>query len=253
MDFRLDRLELKFLVSSAQRDRLTACFRQRLDGDPNLAGRSNYPVSTLYFDSEDLRCYLERVLESNNRRKFRIRLYGSANDSIPPACFLEIKQNQQGRIGKRRIAVSREWIRQFEENLDLHELFEIEPALTSRADLQILREARQMVETYSMRPVCLVRYDRLAFQGREAEASLRITVDSNLRYQLTPSRFWFDEPASEVPLLDGEHHLLEVKTTGTLPCWLTRLLNEESCQVRSFSKYCQTIDRRPKLEELAHV
>lgn len=250
---RLDRLELKFIVSSAQCERLAALLGERLQGDPNLAGRSQYPVATLYFDSDDLRCYQERILESPNRRKLRVRIYGSIHDELPPAIFLEIKQNQNGRIGKRRMPISHAQWTQFGARLEPRHLFDAPSSSPGQPSHPVLREARQLIDTFAMHPVCLVHYDRMALQGCGADEDVRVTIDSNLRYQPDPAGFWSNDCASEEPLLEPDRHLLEVKTTGTLPCWLAKVLNEEKCRVQSFSKYCQAVERRPRKEMTAHA
>jgi len=252
MSLRLDRLELKFLVRSSQRERLLRCLRGRLDGDPNLAGRADYPVTTLYFDSADLCCYLERVRESANRRKLRLRIYGSPRDSIEPATFLEIKHNQEGRVAKRRVALPPELVRRFEKHLDPDMLFGVETNSDRPGERAVLREARAMVAARGLRPLCLVRYDRLALQGRAAEAGLRITFDSNVRCRSNLSGPWFAD-AREEPLLEGRLHLLEVKANGALPCWLTRLLAEEKCGLRSFSKFCRAVESQRKHQLATHA
>jgi hypothetical protein len=36
---------------------------------------------------------------------------------------------------------------------------------------------------------------------------------------------------------------MELKVTGTVPFWLTRMLGEHGCILRSHSKYCNALER----------
>ena len=75
-------------------------------------------------------------------------------------------------------------------------------------------------------------YSRDSYRGADG---LRITFDRNITYRT------YDVDLSKgvygEPILDGDMRLLEIKTGGGLPLWLTSVLSAERIYRTSFSKY----------------
>ena len=99
---------------------------------------------------------------------------------------------------------------------------------------QVGREVEWMMRRYSLHPAAVISYDRDAWFCRE-QPGVRITFDRSLAF-----RDW--EPdlnirTAGIPLLSADRRLMEIKTGGTYPLWLVRLLQEAGIQRTHFSKY----------------
>ena len=99
---RFNRFELKYLLTLPQAERFKTALRAYLVPDEHGNGNGRYPLSSLYYDSPDLRCYREKVDGLKFRRKLRIRLYGDSLTNETPV-FVEIKQRLDRVTQKRRI------------------------------------------------------------------------------------------------------------------------------------------------------
>ena len=56
----------------------------RMKPDENALDGAFYPIVSLYYDSPDRACYWEKVEKYQNRRKMRVRVYGSLDGKLPP-------------------------------------------------------------------------------------------------------------------------------------------------------------------------
>lgn len=97
---RFNRFELKYLPTLQQAECFKTALRAYLVADEHGNGNGRYPLSSLYYDLPDLRCYREKVDGLKFRRKLRIRLYGDLLASEMPV-FIEIKQ-RLGRVTQKR-------------------------------------------------------------------------------------------------------------------------------------------------------
>lgn len=211
------RVETKYMLSLSQ-----AAFLQ--EGLQRLGfSRSDFgspKVQSLYYDTPDhflIRTSLERPAY---KEKLRLRAYGEPGHLTQS--FLEIKKKYRGVVYKRRTpfplpdAVRALACRSFPESAG-----------------QVGREALWMAERYGLVPAAVIAYDRDAwFSG---DSSVRITFDRNLSF-----RDWepdLNVPAENLPLIQSDLRLMEIKTDGVYPLWLTRLLREAGAERVHFSKY----------------
>ena len=87
---------------------------------------------------------------------------------------------------------------------------------------------------YQLYPMLYLSYDRLAMRGIE-DPQLRITFDSNIIWrvnQLDMTKGDF----GNVKMPSGQY-IMEIKTNGAMPLWLSGALNELALYPKSFSKY----------------
>ena len=87
-----------------------------------------------------------------------------------------------------------------------------------------------------------MRYDRQAFADRNPDSDLRITFDTGIAFRfdnLTPVP---DDRNFSMYLHAEDQSVMEVKVTGAVPYWLTRMLGEHGCILRSHSKYCNALE-----------
>jgi hypothetical protein len=233
--YSLDRFEMKFVITRDQRETLMPCMLPYLRADENAGEGAYYPIISLYYDTPERDCYWEKIRGFNSRRKLRVRVYGSMDGTLPPTCFVEVKHKCDGRGVKRRLRVS------LEDALAVADGKPIDQPL-SFSDQRIVDEVHQMVNKSGFRPSCCMRYDRQAFAARDPECDLRITFDTGIAYRsdnLVPVP---DDRRFEHYLLPEGFSVMEVKVTGAVPYWLTRLVGEHQCILQSHSKYCNALE-----------
>lgn len=77
-------------------------------------------------------------------------------------------------------------------------------------------------------------YEREAFLDR-GSGDLRITFDENIRARTTNLSTTMGDEG--IPLPMGDKVLMEIKTVGGIPLWMTHLLSEQMLFRTPFSKY----------------
>lgn len=233
MTYRLDRYEFKFLITRAQRDAIIASFPTTVTADRNSGADAGYRIYSLYFDSPERDCYWEKLRGLGSRRKLRVRLYESTLATSSGACFVEIKHKHDGRGVKRRL------------NVPLEAAMEITAGRPAAVDIRpgqerVLTEVHRLVSERNFQPVCCLRYDRKAFFDPECESDLRITFDEDIRYRMDDLES-LQRGAFDHCLLNEGESVMEVKVTGAVPVWLTKLLAAQGCTSAGRSKYCDAI------------
>ena len=235
---RIDRFEMKFEISAAQRGVLMARLGPHLRADENAGEGARYPVVSLYYDNADRDCYWEKARSLPSRRKLRVRVYGSRDGTVPAVAFVEIKHKCDGRGVKRRVMLP------LAQALRVCGGAEPEGVTLSDADRRIIAEVHDLVKRRAFRPVMVMRYDRTAFAGAEPGSDLRVTFDEGIRARLdhlTP------EPDDRRFAMNREMHgegaaVMEVKVTGCIPYWLSRVISAAGCRMQSHSKYCSMLE-----------
>ena len=240
VSLRIDRFEMKFEITSAQRAALMADLGPRLRPDENAGTGARYPVVSLYYDNAERDCYWENARSLPSRRKLRVRVYGSRDGAVPAVSFVEIKHKCEGRGVKRRVLLP------LAQALRVCEGHQPEGVALGELDRRIIAEVHDLVLRHGFRPVMVMRYDRSAFAGVEPGSDLRVTFDEGIRARLgnlTPEpddrRF---EPGDE---MQGDGSIvMEVKATGCIPYWLSLTIAAAGCRMQSHSKYCRTLESR---------
>ncbi|MCE9612285.1 MAG: polyphosphate polymerase domain-containing protein [Chthoniobacter sp.] len=234
MTNRLDRFELKFVISAAQRARLAPELLPHLRPDVHAGTGGVYPIISLYYDTTDRDCYWEKMRGQRSRRKLRVRVYGSRDGAVTPTSFVEVKHKCDSRVVKRRVELP------IASALRLC-AGDLEAAPLSPTEARVAEEVHGLVTTRRFRPVCCMRYDREALASVDPGSDLRITFDTGIGYRLhdlTPVPD--DRNFSEFLLREGES-VMEVKGTGAVPYWLARMLGTTGCRLASYSKYCNAL------------
>lgn len=178
-------------------------------------------VQSLYYDTADyalIRASLERPAY---KEKLRLRAYGEPGDLT--RSFVEIKKKCGGVVYKRRTEMP---LREATEALRLCRMPE--------SAGQVGREVRWMLRRYALRPAAVISYDRDAWFSRELP-EVRVTFDRALTF-----RDWeldLNSRAAGIPLISSGQRLMEIKTGGSYPLWLVRLLQETGARRTHFSKY----------------
>lgn len=235
-----NRFELKYLITLAQAERFKSALRPYMVQDEH-GENGKYGLTSLYYDSPDLRCYWEKEYGLRFRRKLRIRRYETNTPMTEETpVFLEIKQRVDRVTQKRRVVLSYGDALRLANDRQLPE--------GSEEDRATLEEMYTFLWQYNLRPVSIVRYDRQAFMGTEYDMGLRVTFDTNLTFQT--HKLHIHEEASALPMLSQNQVVMEIKVNERIPTWLTALIADHNLQMVRVSKYCRSIDVAQKTPSL---
>ena len=240
VSLRIDRFEMKFAITSAQRAALMAQLGSFLRADENAGDGARYPVVSLYYDNAERDCYWDKARSLPSRRKLRVRVYGSRDGAVPSSSFVEIKHKCDGRGVKRRVLLP------LAQALRVCEGLQPEGVTLCESQRRIIAEAHDLVLRREFRPVVVMRYDRTAYAALDPESDLRVTFDEGIRARfdhLTP------EPDDRRFAAGSELHtdgltVMEVKVTGCIPYWLSRTIAAAGCRMQSHSKYSIALEER---------
>lgn len=212
------RYEIKYMLTPEQKQRLLAVM------DPYMAldkyGRTT--IRNIYFDTDSYRLVRRSIEKPAYKEKLRIRSYRRASPDSP--VFVELKKKFQDVVYKRRLSMpeqaAMDWIC---------------TGGSPPPDSQIAREIAYFKQYYeTLRPTVFLSYEREAFYCR-AGGDLRITFDDHLLCRRTDMSL--ESPVWGTPLLPEDRVLMEIKTAGAVPLWLTSFLSRERIYKTSFSKY----------------
>lgn len=202
-----------------------------MDSDP-YSPHGGYPVSSLYYDTPDLRFYWEKIEGLRFRRKLRMRLYGPPSECTDDSLVqIEIKQRVNRVTQKRRIALpygrAQRW---------LNEREGIEDASAGRG---FVNEVTTLIGNLDLRPVVTTGYLREAFIGREADLGLRVTIDHKVHGR--DRDFHFAAAAENRFTVPPKLAIVEIKANERVPYWATDLTARMDMSVIRVSKYCQSV------------
>lgn len=231
------RHELKFYLPTSAIAQIRPLIAGHVQHDPYCADQpdQSYIVRSIYFDTEDLTFYHEKVDSVENRRKLRVRTYNSPHGSS--IAFVEIKR-KFGRVGcKDRLMLPLEKVDHALNGVSPETVLGDEPSYRDRT---VLGKIRYLLNMKQLHPVVLVTYDREAFVGRR-DRSVRVTFDRNIRSLLNPTMEQiFDEDA--LVQFEDDQFVLELKFDEAMPGWMANLIRKMNLSSESYSKYCTGID-----------
>lgn len=223
------RVELKYLLDRAQFEALWEILQPYMR--PDEYGRST--ICNIYFDTPDRRLVRTSLEKPVYKEKLRLRTYGVPKPDS--TAFVELKKKYKGVVYKRRIT------------LPYAEAFEwLCCGWTPKNDSQIQREITWFLQFYgSLEPAAALCYDRVALYSRE-DSGLRITFDEAIRWREYDMDLQLGDGGER--LLGADQCLMEIKTAGGMPTWLTDALCDLQIYPTSYSKYgsayCSTLVRR---------
>ena len=212
------RVETKYLLTLPQAAAMEMGLMQRGFRKTNFGSPR---VQSLYYDTTDhvlIRMSLERPAY---KEKLRLRTYGEPGTL--KQSFVEIKKKYNGVVYKRRTAMP---LKEAMNALYRGRM----PDKTG----QVGREVQWMMRRYGLCPAAVISYDRDAWFCPETPG-VRITFDRSLSF-----RDWeldLNSGVTGIPLIPANQRLMEIKTNGFYPLWLTQLLRETGAKRIHFSKY----------------
>ncbi len=188
-----------------------------------------YFISSLYFDSDELRLCNETIEKKTNRFKLRIRCYDDKPDT---PCFFEIKRRLNTVIVKDRARLSKDVLARIVRE---HYI----PEKIYKKDKETLLQFQFYLRALNARPVVMVRYKRQAFED-DSSNRVRITFDRELSFKTvdhptvtTNGTGWQSVPMDFV--------ILEIKFTNRYPAWLTDMVKIFDLKQTAMSKYVSSV------------
>lgn len=211
------RKELKFVLDKEKYEQLLA----RLEPLMTKEEYGDETICNIYFDNESDELIRNSLLKPLYKEKLRLRCYGVPDDQS--IAYAEIKKKYKGIVYKRRehmpYAEAYEWL--------VHGAKPQHPS-------QVTDEIDFMIKRYGLKPKMVICYDRCSYYAK-ADSEFRLTFDSNIRSRTTA----LDLRAGcfGQSLLNQPYRIMELKTAGAVPMWMTVLMSELGIYIGSFSKY----------------
>ena len=211
------RFEIKYLLTRKEYETVLTAMAPYMV--PDQYSRST--IRNIYFDTEHFTLVRRSIEKPIYKEKLRIRTYQQANPDTP--VFVELKKKYDSVVYKRRLSLPEQdamaWV----------------TGTKSGPDCQIGREIDYFISYYkTLQPSLFLSYQRDAYCHKE-NRDLRITFDDQILCRCND--LCLNSEIFGTPILPRDTVLMEIKTGGGIPLWLTNVLTNEHIFKTSFSKY----------------
>ncbi|MBQ2257529.1 MAG: polyphosphate polymerase domain-containing protein [Lachnospiraceae bacterium] len=212
------RYEMKYMMTTQQKRKVLEAMFPYM----KLDNYGHTTIRNVYFDTDNYRLVRRSIEKPVYKEKLRIRSYDQAKPQ--DKVFIELKKKYDDVVYKRREALTQletlEWL--------------VRRTPFPKAT-QIGNEIDYFFKFYqTLKPKVFLSYEREAFYSLDG-SDFRVTFDENIlarQEELSLSRDVWGER------LIGENKvLMEIKTSGGIPLWMTKVLTQERIYKTSFSKY----------------
>ncbi len=211
------RVEKKYFLTPEIKEKLFSLIGDKLVLDKY--GIST--ISSIYLDTDDYLLIRNSIDAVSYKEKLRIRTYKTPDDD--DEVFFEIKKKYKGIVYKRRIS------------LPLYKALNYIETGEKPEESQIMNEIDYAMQFYKFpKQKMLIAYDREAYYSPE-EPGFRITFDKNARYRDFNIDLKLGSEGKKI--LDDNTIIMEVKTNGGMPLWLSSAFTELNLAPAPCSKY----------------
>ena len=212
------RYELKYLLTRQQK----ALLLQEMKPYMQLDKYGKTTIRNIYFDTDNYRLIRRSLEKPAYKEKLRVRSYCRAESADP--VFVELKKKYKSVVYKRRVVMPQRqaigWLCD---------------GTAHPEKSQIADEIDYFCSFYqNLRPTVFLSYEREAYYSVSGD-DFRVTFDENILSRCADISLSADIWGT--PLLPEGMVLLELKTPGGIPLWMTRFLTEQKIYKTSFSKY----------------
>lgn len=217
------RNELKYFVSTNSLKVVEERLKNLIQLDPYVDKEKGfYIVKSLYFDDYDDTCLNHNEYSLGRRKKYRIRMYGNNAELI----ILEKKEKENSMSRKTSCKLSKD---------QYHALCngKVEQLYWKTKD-SLLKEFALQIMLKRFTPKVVIKYERTAFV--DFPGNVRVTIDRNISCSTQISRF-LNSDYTVIPILEKGQHLLEVKYDEFLPDYIKQVIQLDSLEQATFSKY----------------
>lgn len=213
------RYEIKYLLTNRQKQEIIKAMRPYM----KLDKYGHTTIRNIYYDTENFRLIRRSLEKPVYKEKLRVRSYSAAASEDP--VFVEPKKKYKKVVYKRRLTLSEK---------DAMICLNGGAALPVRS--QIADEIEYFRSFYEgLRPAVFLTYEREAFFETNG-GDFRVTFDENILYR--DHDILLGAEVYGTPLLPEKgYSLMEIKTSGGIPLWMTDVLNDLKVYQTSFSKY----------------
>ena len=212
------RYELKYLLTARQKEQLLEVMKPYMKLDQ--FGHS--AICNIYYDTDTYRLIRRSLEKPAYKEKLRVRSYEKADGKS--AVFVELKKKYKSVVYKRRIVMPEQ------QAVDW-----LSGKISCPKESQISREIDYFRVFYAMlQPAVYLSYEREAFYSLGGD-DFRVTFDESILYRT--SDLSLESEIYGAPLLRDDQILMELKTPGGIPLWMTHFLTAQHIQKTSFSKY----------------
>lgn len=212
------RHEIKYMITLAQKEKILKAMEPYMELDQY--GRTT--IRNIYFDTNHYRLVRHSIEKPAYKEKLRIRSYSQVNVESP--VFVELKKKYDSVVYKRRLSMS------WEKAMDW-----ICGGSESGLQSQIAEEISYFCEYYeTLRPTLFLSYEREAYDSKNGD-DFRVTFDDRILCRQT--ELSLDTEVWGEFVLEEGFVIMEIKTSGGIPLWLTQVLSKERIYKTSFSKY----------------
>lgn len=212
------RYELKYKMNRQQKENILQSMNAYMK--PDQYGRTT--IQNIYYDTDTYRLIRRSLENPAYKEKLRVRSYCPANGDTP--VFVELKKKYQHVVYKRRLVCPQaEVIKYFGSGNPLPD------------HSQIGNEIRYFWQYYkTLHPAVFLSYEREAYYALDG-SDLRVTFDENILYREKDLNL--GSAVYGTPILEEGQILMEIKTSGGIPLWMSRALTGNHLYKTSFSKY----------------
>lgn len=212
------RYELKYMLTRQQQALLMAVMQEHMA--PDTYGRTT--IRNLYFDTGNYRLIRHSLEKPVYKEKLRLRSYRQIENNEP--VFVELKKKYNSVVYKRRVSVPQAQALQW-----------LAGNGAQMPQSQIGAEIDYFLDYYGdLRPVIFLSYERQAWYCLSG-SDFRVTFDEHILCRQTGLSL--TEDVGGVSILPEGKILMEIKTAGGIPLWMTHFLTEQRIFKTSFSKY----------------
>ncbi len=212
------RYEIKYILTLAQKEAVLAAMAPYMKLDKY--GRTT--IRNLYLDTNNFRLIRRSIEKPVYKEKLRLRSYQLATPESN--IFVELKKKYRSVVYKRRLVLPEGAV------MD---------AFARGTPLPVKTQIGDEIEYFrayygELSPKVFLSYAREAYYSCDG-SDFRVTFDDDILYR-TDDLSLCAPPAGR-PILAKGRVLMEVKTSGAIPLWLTHTLTEHKIFKTSFSKY----------------
>ena len=211
------RYELKYLLNRQEKEQILLAMEPYMKLDDY--GRT--VIRNIYFDTDTFRLIRRSLEKPVYKEKLRIRSYKPVKKTDP--VFVEIKKKYKGIVYKRRVSMTL---------CEIHNYIDFGK---QPFNSQIMNEIDYLINFYNKpKPKCLISYEREAYYCCE-NPDIRLTFDSDVRYRADD--LLLEHGSRGKNIIENGSKLMEIKTCGAMPFWLSSTLDRQNIFPSSFSKY----------------
>ncbi len=212
------RYELKYMITQEQKERIVKAMEPYMKMDKY--GRT--VIRNIYFDTDNYRLIRRSIEKPAYKEKLRIRSYKKADPESN--VFVELKKKYNSVVYKRRVSMpekeAMDWLVGKNEKEE---------------HTQISDEIAYFRDYYAtLHPTVFLSYEREAYYSLKGDG-FRVTFDDHILCR--QDYLSLEEDVYGEPVLEEGKILMELKTSGSIPLWMTGILSEEHIYKTSFSKY----------------